>query len=135
MIRNNMDSGNLTGLILLDLQKAFDTVNHDILLRKLSAPGISDSATSWCRSYLTGRGQFVDLSGVSSPTLGITSGVPQGSILGPLLFLLYVNDMVTAIDAHCKLFIYADDSILAVSGNKIADIESILSKNMGALSD
>ena len=69
MIRNNMDSGNLAGQIQLDLQKAFDTVNHDILLLKLSAAGISDSATSWLRSYLTGRGQFVDLSGVSSPTL------------------------------------------------------------------
>ena len=96
--------GNLPSLVPVDLQKAFATLNHDILLQKLFSTGISDSATSWFRTYLTDRGKFVD-SVVSALPLWLS---PRVLILGPLLFLLYVNDIVsmaTAIDAHCKLYI------------------------------
>ena len=74
---------------------------------------------SWFRSYLTDRGQFVNFSGVSPPLWISPVGFHRASIRCPLLFLLYANDRVTAIDAHCKLFLFADNSILAVSGNKI----------------
>ena len=80
-------------MILLDLQKAFDTVNHSILLTKLKAIGLSGSAVNWFSSYLSDRQQLVDVSGTFSSEAKIECGVPQGSILGSLLFLIYVNDM------------------------------------------
>ena len=112
-----MDHGNYTGMVLIDLQKAFDTVNHDILLHKLKACGMSDSVVLWFTSYLKDRDQVVDVSGSLSSKLAINCGVPQGSILGPLLFSIYVNDMHSAVS--CKVILYADDSALLVSGNNI----------------
>lgn len=86
IIRMEMDKGNLTGMILLDLQKAFDTVNHTILIKKLKALGLNISALNWFTSYLSDRKQLVNISGVTSGFEKITCGVPQGSIIGPLLF-------------------------------------------------
>ena len=106
-----MGKGRLVGLVLLDLQKAFDTVDHGILLDKLGAMGVSD--TSWFGSYLSGRTQCVEVDGVRSGFRGVTCGVPQGSILGPLLFLIYVNDMHRSV--NCQLSLYADDSALVFS--------------------
>ena len=125
LIRTNMDQGLITGMILLDLQKAFDTVNHQILLDKLKCIGATQNCTNWFDSYLTNRNQQVDLGGNMSEPLTITCGVPQGSILGPLLFLLYVNDMSLATQE--KLMLYADDSGIIVSGKSILDIEKTLS--------
>ena len=131
-IRLQMDKGHLVGMVLLDLQKAFDTVDHGILLMKLKAMGFSASAVRWFSSYLSDRHQLVDVSGVHSTDAGITCGVPQGSILGPLLFLVYVNDMPGAVK-H-KLLLYADDSAILVSGKCRQDIETILSSEMDVLS-
>ena len=130
-----MDEGKYTGLILLDLQKAFDTVNHGILLQKLSSIGMNTNATEWFNSYLSGRTQFVDLGGVHSKLNTISCGVPQGSILGPLLFLIYVNDMISVIGKECNLFLYADDSALAVTSKSLSFIEQTLTANMEALSE
>ncbi len=91
LIRKKISNNNFTGMILIDLQKAFDTVDHIILLDKLKAMGVS--SIEWFRSYLTNRSQLVNVNGVDSVPLKISCGVPQGSILGPLLFLCYVNDM------------------------------------------
>ena len=124
-IRLNFDQGNLTGMILLDLQKAFDTVDHEILLKKLSAAGLSIPATSWFGSYLKDRNQFVELNNTKSDLNPVTCGVPQGSILGPLLFLLYVNDMTSSVEKCCNLYLYADDSGLSVSGKNVKEIENI----------
>jgi hypothetical protein len=98
-------------MVLIDLQKAFDTVDHVILLKKLEAMGVSSVA--WFKSYLSSRTQIVNVNQVDSTPLSITCGVPQGSILGPLLFLCYVNDMPISVD--CKLILYADDSALLFS--------------------
>ena len=102
-IKLENDKGNFTGMVLLDLQKAFDTVDHTILLNKLKWLGADDLTVQWFRSYLTGRTQVTDIGGTLSEPKGVTCGVPQGSILGPLLFLLYVNDMASAV--RCKLLL------------------------------
>ena len=112
-IKGEIGKGNLVGMVLIDLQKAFDTVNHGILLDKLRAIGISSSSVSWFESYLTNRMQCVEVDGTRSEFLPITCGVPQGSILGPQLFLIYINDMNASI--RCRLSLYADDSALLFS--------------------
>ena len=97
--------------IYLDLQKAFDTVNHDILLYKLQNYGVRGIVNQWFKSYLSGRKQITSIGESCSDIGSITIGVPQGSVLGPVLFLLYINDICNAIpDAKIKPF--ADDSNL-----------------------
>ena len=88
-----MDKGNAVGMVVLDLQKAFDTVDHFILLAKLEAIDLSNGIVKWFQSYLSGRQQLVDVAGTFSSCANIAFGVPQGSILGPLLFLIYVIGM------------------------------------------
>ena len=127
-IRSQMSAGNYTGMVLLDLQKAFDTVDHEILLNKLQAMGIHELSVNWFRSYLSQRYQTVSVNQVDSKAMRITCGVPQGSILGPLLFLCYVNDMPTSVG--CNLLLYADDSVLFTSGKDPQVISDILSKEL-----
>ena len=90
-ILTGFDSGLLTGMILIDLQKAFDTINHDILLRKMASLGFSNHSIMWFQSYLSNRSFRVNIKSKYPSTAKIEYSVPQGSILGPLLFLLYVT--------------------------------------------
>jgi hypothetical protein len=108
-IRAAMDKRLLTLQVLLDLSKAFDCVHHGLLLAKLKYFGFSDSAIGWFFSYLTGRSHRVFLSSeLFSEWIDIVTGVPQGSVLGPLLFLIYISDLSRAI-AHSLYHVYADD--------------------------
>ena len=132
-IKFEMDKGNLVGMVLLDLQKAFDTVDHGILLMKMEALGFNQDIIRWFRSYLSDRKQLVDVSGILSSSSTISCGVPQGSILGPLLFLIYVNDMSGAINN--KLLLYADDSAILVADKKISTIESLLQNELEVISE
>ena len=95
-ILKDIDEKNISLAIFMDLSKAFDTLNHQILLQKLNFYGIGGIALEWFSSYLTyltGRQQFVEIDGIQSDSLTLSTRVPQGSILGPLLFLIYMNDI------------------------------------------
>ena len=111
-IYDNLDSGNLVFSIFLDFRKAFDSVNHHILLSKLEAYGIRGQAVDWFRSYLSNRKQYVFVNNSKSHLKSIECGVPQGSILGPLLFLIFINDISQASNSF-KYILYADDSTLS----------------------
>jgi hypothetical protein len=99
--------------VFCDLKKAFDTVDHNILFKKLSKIGVCESAVKWFESYLTNRYQYVALGSSSSNLLRIKIGVPQGSILGPLLFLIYINDLPNI--SKLLSFLFADDTTLLSS--------------------
>ncbi len=113
-IRENLDSKKFSCGVFVDLEKAFDTVNHSILISKLENYGIRGNANNWISSYLGNRAQQVSLDGVLSAKANITCGVPQGSILGPLLFTIYINDMHNALK-HCIVHHFADDTNLLYS--------------------
>ena len=100
--------------VFLDLSKAFDTVNHDILFKKLKHYGVRGIALSWIKSYFSDQQQFVQLNNARSVLRPITCGVPQGSILGPLLFLIYINDICN-VSVIAKLILFADDTNLFFS--------------------
>ena len=102
----------------MDLQKAFDTVDHHILLAKLNHYGIRGVSNDWFKSYLSNRSQYVSINGYESGLAAINCGVPQGSVLGPLLFLLYINDLNQAIK-FCKVHHFTDGTNLLCLSNSI----------------
>ena len=112
MIRLLKDStkGLLTGMILIDLQKAFDTIDHEILFDKMISLQFTERTISWFKCYLKDRTFKVNVGNVFSDPGDLICGVPQGSILGPLIFLLYVNDKPVSV--KCELILFADDSCL-----------------------
>ena len=132
-ILKDFDDGLVTGMILIDLQKVFDTINHDMRLKKLSIIGFSDHTVKWFQSYLSNRKFMVNLENSFSEVSSISCGVPQGSILGPLLFLIYVNDMPMAV--KCDLFLYADDTCLVFQSKNVKDIEKQLNKDFANICD
>ena len=118
----NLDEDKKTVGIYFDLQKAFDTVDHNILLFKLNNYGIRGIMHNWLTSYLKNRQQFTVINGISSSLEYVSCGVPQGSSLGPLLFLLYINDISNAVPGE-KLRLFADDTNLFISSNSYSDLE------------
>jgi hypothetical protein len=118
-----LEKGHLMVGIFLDFSKAFDTVNHNILLEKLNRYGVRGVSNDWVRSYLDKRSQFCTYDGTKSETKFISCGVPQGSILGPLLFLIYINDLHHATD-KLDIILYADDSNLFLQSKTLSEIET-----------
>ena len=110
-IRKNLDEGNIGCGIFVGLQKAFDTVEHDILLSKLEHYGIRGLAKEWFKSYLSNRKQYVSINGYDSDLADVKFAVLQGSVLGPLLSLIYINDLNQALK-FCKVHHFADDTNL-----------------------
>jgi len=109
-LASSLDNGEQIDAILLDFSKAFDKVPHQLLTQKLDHYGVRGNLLQWIQSFLTNRNQRVLVEGHTSQTARVTPGVPQGSVLGPLLFVLYINDMPAKVDSTSKLF--ADDSLL-----------------------
>ena len=132
MIREALDSGCFAGGIFIDLQKAFDTVDHHILLDKLNYYGIRGLANKWFKSYLSNRQQFVSINGYNSNTMLMKYGVPQGSVLGPLLFLIYINDLHKATKIS-KIHHFADDTNLLVVGKTLKKIQKDLNIDLKLL--
>ena len=133
MIQNQLHEGNYVMGIFMDLQKAFDTINFKILLDKLEHYGFRGSSLNWFKTYLTGRTQFTVV-GSSKSTSRITScGVPQGTVLGPLLFLLYINDITNSV-CKSKIKLFADDSNLFVVSNNLPELFNIANSELSSLS-
>ena len=129
-----LDSGKIVEGVFLDLKKAFDCVSHDILLNKLNAYGIRGNLMQWFQSYLSARSQYVIYNGIKSSFRNITHGVPQGSILGPLLFILNVNDFSRSSDLLFSI-LFADETSVFIEGHSYAEVIEILNSELLKVSD
>ena len=109
---NSLNNKGQTDAVLLDFSKAFDKVDHDRLLSKLSSMGISSSLHQWIHSFLKNRTQSVLVDGATSSPTAVLSGVPQGTVLGPLLFLVYINDICKDLSPGTIIRLFADDSLI-----------------------
>ena len=125
-------SSNVGCGIFIDLQKVFDTVNHRILLQKLERYGIRGIALQWFQSYLHNRKQFVLVNGHSSRLSNITCGVPQGSVLGPLLFLIYINDLPST-SKSLSFFLITDDTNIYFESDSTDRLIKVINKEQKAV--
>ena len=127
----NLDKGKLICAVYLDLSKAFDTVDKNLLLKKLAHYGIRGTALDLMKSYINNRKQCTNINGILSELICMELGVPQGSNLGPLLFLIYINDLPGASSLITKLF--ADDTCLLFSANSTASLQSIANTELSKI--
>ncbi|KXJ26086.1 putative RNA-directed DNA polymerase from transposon BS [Exaiptasia diaphana] len=130
----NMDSDKLSGLVFIDFRKAFDVIDHEILLKKLSAYRLSPLALDWFKSYLSDRQQFVCIQKSNSSKKQVRQGVPQGTILGPILFLVFVNDLHLSCNNTGNLDMYADDVTLSTSSKDVNQLNRDLNLLMNDVS-
>ena len=127
-----INKSEITLSVFVDLRKAFDTVSHDILCKKIEKYGVRSNVNEWCRSYLTGRSQKTLANNNKSDECSIKYGVPQGSVLGPLFFILYVNDLQQALK-NINVQMYADDTVIYLSGQNVTTIAEKLQLGLSRL--
>ena len=132
-ILKGFDNGMFTGMILIDLQKAFDRINHKILLNKLLRIGFSNNTISWYESSLAQYHFTVEVANEVQTLANISCGVQQGSILGPLLFLIHVNDMSQGVE--CELYLQVDDSYRLFQHKSVTEIKKQLTKDFSNICD
>ena len=128
-IRNTIDNGKFGCGVFIDLKKAFDTVNHSILITKMEHYGIRGIALDWFTSYLSNRMQYVSINGHISEYRHISCGVPQGSVLGPLLFLLYINDLPN-VNKHLSFYLFADDTNIYFEANGLLTLQKVMNREL-----
>ena len=133
-IRKACDTGNFACGVYLDLQKAFDTVDHSILLKKLEYYGVKNTPLRWFQSFLVNRFQYTTVNGAKSITAKISHGVPQGSVLGPLLFDIFINDLHNAVK-FSQVIHFADDTNLLISDNSLKRINSHINHDLKLLNE
>ena len=134
-IRNKINDKEVVCAAFLDLSKAFDSISHDILLEKLNALNFDSNAVSMINSFLSHRIQKVILPSCTSDWIELYQGVPQGTVLGPLLFNIYVNSLHTCIDNKCTVVQYADDTMVFTSNKKIESAVESLELNVNSICD
>ena len=133
-IMNNLNNHKSVLSVFLDLSKAFDTIDHDILLHKLEFYGIRGIALNWFKSYLGNRYHYVTLDNKSSTCKPIQCGVPQGSVLGPLLFIIYINDISSPL-VNANTINFADDSTVSLAGSNINTLYTNMNNDLNRLTD
>jgi hypothetical protein len=132
--KKNLDKKNHVIAVFLDLSKAFDTIDHQLLLQKLDKYGFSLNALKMIENYLSNRNSIVNFNGSKSKSEILKCGVPQGSILGPLLFIIFINDLCHILTRANKC-LFADDTTLVISGKNIADLTSALESDLKSISE
>ena len=128
-IKKTVDDGMNDCGVFIDLQKAFDTVNHSILLKNVEHYGVRGTALNCFTSYLSDRSQYVSVNDHTSDHLKITCGVPQGSVLGPLLFLIYINDLQN-VSKLLTFYLFADDTNIYYKSNEITHLQKIMNREL-----
>ena len=134
MILNGTENGERTGMILIDLQKAFDTLDHKILLDKMKCIGFSDNTIKWFHSYLTNRAFYASLGTIFSEAVTINCVVPQGSRWALLLFLLCINDIPQAV-TNTYTHLYTNDASIFCQHKDSMEIENVLNKEFANVCD
>ena len=128
-IKEAIDNGMVGCGVFIDLQKAFGMVNHSILLKKLEHYGIRGVELSWFSSYLSKRRQFVSVNGSTSDYLEVSCGVPQGSVLGPLLFLIYLNDL-PSVSKVLSFYVFSDDTNIFYSSSDLITLQKVMNREL-----
>ena len=131
-ISSAIDGQSCRAGVFIDPKKAFDTVDHELLVEKLYVYGIRGVANKWLRNYLTNRKQYVVIDDHSSDLLDMTCGVPQGSVLGPIMFIIYINDICDVSDV-VKCVLFADDTNIFCSERNLTDLQLTLNRELGKL--
>ena len=126
------DNSEMVGATFKDLRKALDTVDHSLHCEKFEGHGVQNDELRWFVSYLAGRKQFCRANGTDSQVNTVNIGVPQGSCLGPLLFLVYINDLPKVVE-NCTVAMYADDTGLYYRGASLAQLNEIINKDLESL--
>ena len=125
---NNWNDREFSGCVFIDFSKAFDTIDHNILFQKLNLYGLDLTSINFFKSYMQNRNQQTIVNGRTSTTAPITYGTAQGSILGPLIFILYVNDMFHSVNLSEKIYMYADDTLIVSKSESIEEVTDKCSK-------